>query len=129
MMNRLIACSVLALSLAVVTGCYSTQEGRLKPGMPFTKDSITSRYEAPLTRIHEAAVAVIKKNGTLTNDDKVTNVLRGIVDAKTVWIKLDDTEPKITKIIIQVRSGGGAADVETASEIDKQIYGYLLTGK
>jgi hypothetical protein len=97
--------------------------------MPFTKDTITSRYELPFERVHAAAKEVLKRNGHLTNDDTVTKVLRGLMDGRNVWIKLDDTsEPKITKISVQVRSGGGAADVDLASEIDKQIFGVLLQG-
>ncbi len=101
----------------------------MKVGVPFAKDEITSRYEAPMARIHDAAVAVIKKNGTLTNDDKIINVIQGMVDGNRVWISFDDSEPKLTKIVIQVRSGGGAANVDLASELDKQIYGHLLTNK
>lgn len=129
MINRLIACAALGAALLTSTGCYSTQDGRVKAGVPFSKDSITSRYEAPMARIHDAAIAVIKKNGTITNDDKITNVIQGMVDGNRVWIKLDDSEPKLTKITIQVRGGGGGANVDLASEMDKQIYGYLLTGK
>ena len=72
---------------------------------------------------------VILRNGTLTNDDVVTKVLRGVIDGRNVWVRLDDTsEPRITKIVIQARSGGGAADVDLASEVDKQVYGVLLQG-
>lgn len=126
MMNRLITCAALGVALLVSTGCYSTPEGRLKPGVPFVRDSMTSSYEAPMVRIHDAAVAIIKKNGSLINDDRITNVLRGIVDQKNVWVKLDDSQPKVTKITIQVRGAGGGSDVDLAGDLDKQIYGYLL---
>ena len=129
MMNRLISCVALGVTMMVSTGCYTTQEGSLKAGVPFVRDTITSRYEAPMARVHDAAVAVIKKLGVVTNDDRVTNVLRGLVDQKSVWIKLDDSEPKITKISIQVRTAGGTSDLDLASELDKQVYGYLLTNK
>jgi hypothetical protein len=126
MANRTVVLLLLSL-FPLVSGCYSTQEGRLKAGMPFSKDTITSSYELPLETIRSAAKEVLNRNGQLTNDDNVTKVMRGTVDGRTIWIKLDDTsEPKITKISVQARTGGGAADVNMASEIDKQIYGELI---
>ena len=128
-MKRVLSLVALAATLIFASGCYSTQEGRLRAGVPLTKDKITSRYEAPMARIHDAAVAVLKKNGALSNDDSVTRVVRGIIDSRNVWIKFDDSEPKITKVTIQVRTPGGVADLDLASEIDKQMYGWLLTNK
>ena len=129
MLNRLLSVLAFCGLLSLATGCYSTQEGRVKAGIPFVKDTISSRYEVPYERVHAAAKTVIARNGTLTNDDVVTKVLRGVIDGRNVWVRLDDTaEPKITKVIIQVRSGGGSADVDWASEVDKQIYGVLLQG-
>jgi hypothetical protein len=116
----------LGMLLLVSAACHTTLEGKLKPGLP-GKDTLVSRYEVPYQRVYEAAKAVIKENGTLTNDDQVTKVLRGKVDNKHVWVKLDDSEPRITTVSVEVRSGGGAPDVDLASEIDKLIYGRLIT--
>jgi hypothetical protein len=126
MIKRLGILLLLTPFLLAVSGCYSTQEGRLKAGVPFSKDTISSRYELPFARVYEAAKSVIVKNGTLTNDDQVTRVLRGVVDGRSVWIKLDDSEPRLTTITIQARTKGGGADVDLASELDKQIYGELI---
>jgi hypothetical protein len=119
---------LLALGCVVVIAgaCHTTLEGRIKPGLP-GKDTLVSRYEVPYERVYEAAKAVIRENGTLTNDDQVTKVLRGKVDGNNVWVKLDDSEPRITTISVEARTGGGAANVELASEIDKLIYGKLIT--
>src|SRR2546426_1009611 len=70
---------------------------------------------------------VLKRMGSLTNDDVVTKTLRGAIDAQPVWIQLDDSEPRITKVSVQARTRGGAPNVDLASEVDKQIYGYLIT--
>jgi hypothetical protein len=111
---------------ALNLGCHSTVEGRLEPGVPFGKDTIVSRYERPYQQVYAAAVAVIRRNGQLTNDDQVTKVLKGRVDNNTVWVKLDDSEPRITRVSVEARTRGGAANVELASELDKQIYGMLV---
>lgn len=124
---RLAVCALLALVLIAGTGCYSTQEGGVRAGVPFAKDTISSRYEVPWQRVRDAAREVLRREGQLTNDDSVTFVLQGVVNNRKIWIKIDNTDPRITQINIQARSKSGAADVDMASEIDKQIYGVLLT--
>lgn len=118
----LLACGCLA----GLTSCYTTPEGRLKAGVP-GKDRIVSRYEAPYDVVYDAAKAVLVENGTLTNDDRVTRVLRGRIDTNTIWISLDDAEPRLTTVIVQARGSGGGANIELASEIDKWIFGKLIT--
>jgi hypothetical protein len=127
MKNRfwgLLACVGLVVG---ITGCYSTQESSLKLGVPFQKDTIVSRYERPYAQVYAACKEIIRRMGTLTNDDVETKLLKGRVDGRPVWIKLDDAEPQITKISIQARGTGGGADIDLASEIDKQIYGVLIS--
>ena len=115
-------CGILCLS----SGCYSTQEGRVRAGVPFVKDSIVSRYELPMERVHAAAKDVLRKNGVLTGDDSVKKVVTGVVNRRKVWISFDDSEPRITQITIQARTSAGGPDVNLASEIDKLVYGALL---
>jgi hypothetical protein len=113
--------------LVILLGaCHTTLEGRLKPGLP-GKDTIVSRYEVPFEQVYEAAKAVLKDMGTLVSDDQVSRVLRARVDTNTVWIKLDDSEPRITIVSVEARTSGGAPHVELASELDKRIYGRLIT--
>jgi hypothetical protein len=113
--------------LAMFLGaCHTTLDGRLKAGLP-GKDTIVSRYEVSYNELYEAAKAVLKDTGTLVSDDQVSKVLRARVDTNTVWIKLDDSEPNITTMSVEVRTSGGAPHVEMASEIDKRIYGRLIT--
>ena len=95
--------------------------------MPFGKDTIVSRYERSYQQVNTAAKEVLKRMGSLTNDDVITKTLRGAVDAQPVWIQLDDSEPRLTKVTVQARTRGGAPNVDLASEVDKQIYGYLIT--
>jgi hypothetical protein len=111
----------------VGTGCYSTEGGGVKAGMPFVKDSVVSRYERPPAQVHAAALAVIKKQGTLTSDDSVTHVIRGRIDNRTVWIKVSEDDPAVTTVTVQARTKMGMADVDLASEVDKLIYGTLVT--
>ncbi len=111
-----------AASLAVlIAGCVNTVDGRTRGGVPFAKDRIESRYERPLEQIFTAARETLKFNGTLTGENVVTHVLDAKIDTRTVWGKVEEVEPKITRVITQARTKGGAADIALAAEIDKQI--------
>jgi len=127
MKKQIALCVALGCLAVAFTGCYTSQEGKLKFGTPFAQDKLVSRYEQPYARVHAAAKDVLKTMGTLTNDDVEKRFLKGRVDTSTVWISLDDTEAKITKVTVQARTGGGGANVDLASEVDKRIYGLLIT--
>jgi hypothetical protein len=110
----------------LAAACHTTLEGRLKPGFP-GKDTIVSRYEVPYNQVYEAAKAVLKDTGTLVSDDQVSKVLRARIDTNTVWVKLDDNEPQMTTMSVEARTSGGVPNVDLASELDKRIYGRLIT--
>src|SRR5438876_5304475 len=121
--------TLLALTclLFLVAGCVSTPKDDLIFGLP-GKDKIVSRYEKPYDQVKAAAITVLKRNGTLVGDDLVRKVLAARIDTAKGFVALDDGEPKITKVTVQVRRGG-VADIDLASEIDKQIYGQLLVSQ
>jgi hypothetical protein len=118
---------VLGLLLFLGAGCVSTPKDDLIFGLP-GKDKIVSRYEKPYDQVKAASITVLKRNGTLVGDDLVRKVLEARIDTAKVYVALDDSEPKITKVTVQVRRGG-VADIDLASEIDKQIYGQLLVNQ
>ena len=120
----LLALGCLSLLAA---GCVSTPKDDLVFGLP-GKDKIVSRYEKSYDQVKTAAITVLKRNGTLVGDDLVRKVLEARIDTAKVYVSLDDSEPKITKVTVQVRRGG-MADIDMASEVDKQIYGQLLVAQ
>ena len=119
--------TILALTCLLFwgAGCVTTEKGDLKVGVP-GKDTLVSRYEAPYDKVKTAAIAVLKRNGTLVGDDLIRKVLEARIDTATIYVALDDSEPKITKISVQVRRGA-VPDIDLASELQKQIYGELIT--
>jgi hypothetical protein len=121
--------ALLGLSCVLIMGpgCVSTPQDNLIIGLP-GKDKIVSRYEKPYDQVKSATIAVLKRNGTLVGDDLVRRVLEARIDTAKVYVALDDSEPKITKVTVQVRRGA-VADIDLASEIDKQIYGQLLVSQ
>ncbi|MDX1950674.1 MAG: hypothetical protein SFY81_00740 [Verrucomicrobiota bacterium] len=111
-----------AVALAgVSTGCFNTADGRTKIGVPFAKDQIESRYERPVDQIFAAAKEVLKFNGTLYGENTISKTLEAKIDTRTVWISVDEVEPKIARVVVQARKKNRAADVDLAAEIDKQI--------
>jgi hypothetical protein len=105
----------------MLTACVSTVDGRKRAAVPFQKDRIESRYERSVEQVFDAAREVLQFNGTLTSEDVVNKVLTAKSGNRSVWIKVSEVEPKVTRVVTQVRTSGGSADIAMASELDKQI--------
>lgn len=123
MNKKLLSFLSFTLLSVLLMGCYSTLDGRTKMGTPagLKKDRVVSKYERTIDEIREATRKVLEFNGTLTGDDRVSNIITGIVDTRTVQVRLDELENGVTRVIVQARTKNGGTDVETAAEIDKQI--------
>lgn len=118
---------VLLGGLVLATGCVDTVSGRKTAGVPFIKDSVEGHYERPLNQVYEAAKDVVKFNGTLINESILhteTNEVKtveGKVNQRTVWVRVEATDPKVTSVAVQTRTKGGGPDIDLAHELEKQI--------
>lgn len=118
--------AALCLALLGGAGCVRTVTGGTKAGVPFTKDSVEGKYERSMDQVFEAAKEVVKVNGTLVNDTTIhnttnlTRTVRGKVNKRDVFIRIEVQDPKITGVVVQARSSAGA-DISLAHEIEKQI--------
>ncbi len=111
-----------AVSLAFcLTGCVSTVDGRTKTAWPLQRDTIESRYERPAEQVFSAAREVLQFNGSLYGENTVTKTLEAKVDTSTVWVKVEQADPRVTRVLVQARTKGGGGDIALASEMDKQI--------
>ncbi len=128
MKMKLLLLSAFCAGAVCLTGCINTLDGRQTMGVPLVKDTVTARYERPPLDIWAAAKDVLKNNGTLYSEDTLQSTLEASVDRKTVWVKVEPVDQRITKVTVQVRTKGGAADIALAGEIDKQIALRLVTG-
>jgi hypothetical protein len=99
----------------------------MTPGVPFIKDSVTARYERPVLEVWAAAKDVLNYNGKIYSEDVMKSTLEASVNQRTVWVRVQPIDQKLTQVTVQARSTIGA-DVELASEIDKQIALRLATG-
>ena len=126
-MKKLVVAAVLAVVVVSGAGCYKTKEGRYRAGMPFSKDTIESRYERPVEQVYQAAKATLEFNGALTAEnstasgDTASRTLTGNINKRSLWVQVDEVEPRITRVQVQARKSAGRGDVDLASEIDKQI--------
>lgn len=121
--------SLLAIILlAVVTGCQTDPAGRKRAGIPLVKDTIESRYQRPPAQIFTAARQVLELNGTLVGENTINSSLEAAVDNRRVIVKVDEVEPGVSRVLVEARKKGGAADIDLAAEVDKQIALKLATG-
>ena len=117
----------IATFITLLTGCFSTEDNRTKVGIP-GKDRIESRYERPVEVIFAAAKEVLRFNGTLYGENTISHVLEAKVDTRTVWVSVDEVEPKVSRVIVQARKKSRLPDIDLAAEIDKQIALKLAAG-
>jgi hypothetical protein len=107
------------------TGCVSTVDGHKTAGVPFRKDRIVSRYQLSVEQVFTAAKEVLASEkgglGVLQSENRVNNSLVAKVNTRFVYVKVNEIEPTITEIVVQVRTDAGWSDVDWAAEIDKQI--------
>jgi hypothetical protein len=114
-------------ALLVGAGCVSTVDDRHRAGMPFTKDKFEGRYERSVDQVFQAAKQVMADNGVLANDSTLYNqgnvvrTVEGKVNQRSIWVRIEGIDPKITSVIVQARTRGGFADVDLAHELEKQI--------
>ena len=123
-------CALLlaGLSLLIFSGCVNTVDGRHQAGVPFVADKIQARYERPPQEIWTAAKDVLSYQGKLYSEDRIQNTLEAAVDTRTVWVKVDPVDEKVTSVTVQARTKGGGTDRALAAEIDKQIAVRLASG-
>ena len=118
---KICAVSAVGVLLIGAAGCVNTVDGRSRAGVPWLKDRIESTYERTVPQVMVAARETLKLHGTLITEDIVGNSLEGRVDARVVYVKVEEVDPKVSRVVVQVRTKAGGRDIELASEIDKQI--------
>jgi hypothetical protein len=117
-----------ALGATLLAGCVGTIDGRRSAGVPFTKDKLERRYERTTHEIWDAAKDVLKYNGRLYSEDMLQSTLEASVDERTVWVRIEEVDPKVSKVTVQARTKAGLGDVEMASWMVEQIGLRLATG-
>ena len=105
----------------------STVNDRTSPGVPFIKDRVEGRYERSVPQVFQAARDVVKQNGVLINESTIYNqtntvkTVEGKVNQRSVWVRVEEIDPKVTAVIVQTRTPAGGSDIDLAHELEKQI--------
>ena len=118
-LKSILAVAFSALAL-FVSGCVSTPTGGSKVGVPFLKDSLTSRYPRSVEQLVAATRTVLTRLGKLSVDNVVDNTFQAKVNERNVWVKITKVDAKTTELVVKVRTSMGA-DIALAAEIDKEI--------
>src|SRR5262245_35249144 len=123
------SCSVaLGLMTLALSGCVDTPDNRKVMGVPWGNDRIEGRYPRTPPELWAAAKDVLKHEGTIIHEDTLLNVIEASVDERKIWVKVEEFDPRISRVIVQARTRGGGADLEMAAFIDKQIAVRLAAG-
>lgn len=119
---------VFSAVLVCLSGCVGTEDGHSTAGVPFTKDTITSRYEKPVQSLAAATRIVLGRNGKMLVDNAVNNTFEAKVNQRSVWVRVSDVDGKLTEVNVQVRGPMGG-DVDLAAELSKQIALQLMASQ
>src|SRR6185503_19409757 len=120
--------SVCAVIVVAGSGCVTSVDGRMQPGVPFVADSVYGNYTRPVMDCWTAAEDVLNYNGRVYSKDVQKSTLEAAINQRTVWVKVEPVDAEVTKVTVQARTKFGGPDVGVASEVDKQIALRLATG-
>ena len=118
----------LSTLLVFAAGCVRTVDNRREYGNPMVKDKVVRVYERPVMQCWTAAKDVLAINGTIVNEDVMQSTVSAKVDTRTVRVKTEAVDSKMTRVTTQVRTKMGNSDLDLAGEIDKQIALRLAVG-
>lgn len=120
---------VLATVTVLVTtiGCVQTVTDRKTPAIPLVKDSFENRYERTVDQAFEAAKAVVTNSGVMNSESILHNqtntvkTIEGKVNQRSVWVRIEGIDPKVTSVTVQTRTPGGAPDMDLAHQLATEI--------
>lgn len=107
--------------LLLSVGCVRTVDGHMRPGVPFTSDTVENRYDVSVNKVFAAAKKVLQFRGNLYSENTIAKTLEAKVDTRTVRVAVDEVEPKVTRVRVQVRTKGGRGDIQLANQIAVEI--------
>ena len=104
----------VALMAMLVTGCIRTIDGRKEAGVPLVKDKLVRLYERPVLQVWAATKDTLNANGVVFSEDVMQSTVSARIDTRTVRVKVQELDPKTTRVTVQTRTKAGAADLDLA---------------
>lgn len=120
-------CLGFAVIAILAVGCIKTVSGNKTGAVPLVRDRIEGRYERPMQTVYQAAKEVLQFNGMVTAESTLASTntpalaLEGKVNQRSVWIRVEQVDPKISAVIVQARTKWGGRDLDLVHELEKEI--------
>lgn len=127
MNTKFFAALAAAAVLMASIGCVQTVSDRKTPAIPLLKDSFENRYERTVDQAFDAAKAVVGNSGVLNtesilhNQTNMVKTIEGKVNQRSVWVRIEAIDPKVTSVTVQTRTPGGAPDMDLAHQLATDI--------
>jgi hypothetical protein len=127
MKTRILTAVATAAVLIAAIGCVQTVTDRKTAAIPGLKDSFENRYERTVEQAFEAAKAVVSNSGVLNsesilhNQTNLVKTIEGKVNQRSVWVRIEGIDPKVTSVTVQTRTPGGATDMDLAHQLATEI--------
>jgi hypothetical protein len=121
MKNKLMIFALVCCVFTSFVGCVRTLDERVHGGMPFKKDSIEGRYDRSVAQLFDTAKVVLTREGTIVGENTISKVLEANVNNNRVWVKVEEVEPKVTRIVVQARDRYSNGNIELAAQIKEKI--------
>jgi hypothetical protein len=128
MKTKIFTALATAAVLVVTIGCVPTVTDRTTPGLPIVKDSFENRYnERTVDQAFEAAKAVVANNGVMNaesilhNQTNTVKTIEGKVNQRSVWVRVEGIDPKVTSVRVQARTPNGTPDTDLAHQLATEI--------
>ncbi len=127
MKTKIFSALATAAVLIVTSGCVQTVTDRTTPGVPVLKDSFENRYERTVDQAFEAAKAVVTNNGVMNtesilhNQTNTVKTIEGKVNQRSVWVRVEGIDPKVTSVRVQARTPNGTPDTDLAHQLATEI--------
>jgi uncharacterized protein DUF3568 len=133
MKTKILAALAGVSVLIGLSACVSTVNDRHTAGVPLLKDSFENRYERTVDQAFDAAKAVVSNSGVLSsesilhNQTNMVKTVEGKVNQRSVWVRIEAIDPKITSVTVQTRTSGGTTDMDLAHQLATEIGVKLAT--
>ena len=126
-MKTKILLAVAATAVIVGAGCVNTVSGTKSFAMTPGQDTMEGRYQRSLEQVYQAAMYVVAQNGVVVTEyvpHDTTNSVRslfGRVNDRKVWVRVEQVDPRVSQVDVQVRTKAGGRDIDLGHELEKEI--------
>jgi hypothetical protein len=121
-------CLLVAIAATLTAGCINTVSGNKAGAVPLVRDRVEGRYERPAATVLQAAKEVLAYNGMVTAETKLATTnnipalaLEGKVNQRSVWVRVEQVDPRISAVTVQARTKWGGRDLDLAHQLEKEI--------